>query len=199
MGLDFKSALAKGALEGHRARAAGQGREGPGKSGPELLDESLRGGEVDEHETARGAEHAPQLPKSGPDLRGGQDVEEVAGEDGVERIVGIRERRHVGVAEAVLRMGAVAHASAGAVEHRPGEVHALHPAGGGSDDQGAQREACPGPRVQNALPVLDRQPRLSQGPGLAGNERNEMVVEGRDPPVGAPQGSGRSQRGEEHE
>jgi hypothetical protein len=59
VGIDFKSALVKGALEGHRARPASEGRKGSGENGPEMLDGSLGSGQVDEHETALWAEDAP--------------------------------------------------------------------------------------------------------------------------------------------
>jgi hypothetical protein len=118
-----------------------------------VFDRSLGRGQVDEHETALWPENAPHLPKSRPDFEWGKDIDEVAGEDGVERIVGMGERRYVSVEEAVSGMGAVAHAPAGSVQHRSGEVHTLRPAGGGSGGQWAQREARAGPRVQNALAV----------------------------------------------
>ena len=199
MGIDFKSALAKGALEGHRACAAGQGRDGPGESGPEPLAGSLRGGQVDEHESARGPEDASHLSEGRLGLIGGQDINDVTAEDGVERIVGMGERRYVGVAEAVPGMGTVSHPLVSPAEHRVGEVYALRPAGGGGRRQRVQGQPCAGPRIQNVLAVPYPQPRPSQGSGPAGHEGYERVVQGRKPPVGALQGSGRSRSGEEHE
>jgi hypothetical protein len=104
-------------------------------------------------------------------------VEDVAGKDGVEAIVGVRKRGDRSPTNAVPVVGKRRKAGPGPGDHRGRKVEALAVSLRGGGGEGHQGPARPAADVEHAFAVAHVQPGDPEGPGRARDERHEPVVD----------------------
>jgi len=147
-----------------------------GERAPERSQGPGRGDQSDQHEPSLGAKDAPHFVEDRGHRGTPQDVDDVAGKDGVEGIVGIRKRGDSSPTDAVPVVRKPRKTSPRPGDHRGHSVEALGPSlrgGGGEVHQGPARAA---PDVEHAVAVLHVQPGDPERPGHARDERHEPVV-----------------------